>query len=186
MTLRLFTPSILSTIFSIFANFLPTLIAFFRKTSAIAVGTLDDIYSTSWVQVTRPQWHSGKVRVHECPVAIDSVPESLVQSQLNTIVKFLFTSLWSFTSSIYFILLLFTWRWSKTLLLKIHFTFVTLTVKSITKLAGMTPERYLSTVVPRPVGLVFAWGSIDSSVAIASSPERLWIYCSINGCCKRF
>jgi hypothetical protein len=32
--------SILSNIFIIFANFLPTLITFFRKTSAIAVATL--------------------------------------------------------------------------------------------------------------------------------------------------
>src|SRR6266481_2891719 len=40
MTPRLFTSSILSNIFIIFANFLPTLIPFFRKTSAIAVATL--------------------------------------------------------------------------------------------------------------------------------------------------
>ena len=89
------------------------------------------------VPVTIP--NSGKVHVHECPVAIDSVPESLVQSQLNTIVKFLFTLLWSFTSttlSIYFMLLLFTWHWSKTLLFKIHFTFMIGTARSITFLAG--------------------------------------------------
>ena len=40
MTPRLFTSSILSNIFIIFANSLPTLIPFFRKTSAIAVATL--------------------------------------------------------------------------------------------------------------------------------------------------
>src|ERR1700674_488912 len=40
MTLRLFILSILSNIFNIFVNLFPTLIAFFRKTSAIAVATL--------------------------------------------------------------------------------------------------------------------------------------------------
>ena len=42
---------------------------------------------------------------------------------------------------------------SKILLRYIHFTFVTLTVKSITKLAGMTPLVYLSYAIQPGKGL---------------------------------
>jgi hypothetical protein len=44
MTLRLAISSISSNIFNIFVNLYPTLIAFLRKTSAIAVATLGQIH----------------------------------------------------------------------------------------------------------------------------------------------
>ena len=44
----------------------------------------------------RPQWHSGKARIHSVPIPIASTVESLVQSPLDAIVIFLFTSLWKF------------------------------------------------------------------------------------------
>ena len=92
------------------------------------------LHGKVWGTVKYSQWCSGKACWQRWLQVLGIWAFGSILTKSWYIILFYFTTKFYFIFSLPVIY--FTWRWSKTLLLKIQFTFVTLTAKSITILPG--------------------------------------------------